>query len=272
MQKMALVFISLLASLGFAALARAQTELIYEPPLAEPPAEASPSREPIIVGGEELAPLDRQDHLERWLEYLSRNVKRGRVTSGATVLVAGGLTMGFGIGAFLQDRPDNELTKGAGLLTVAASGVFMAFGICQLAIKSEPEEMLHRWRRAAAGQMTRQELSRFEGELRQYSQAAKRTLRAGRWTNFGMALTGALILGITPAADLSSDGSTIGYVTGGAALGAGLLGFAFSFVGQSGTDYWGAYVSGKRPPSRSRWSAAPEVGRTFAGLRVQGHF
>jgi hypothetical protein len=267
------MFVFIAALTTSEAQAQAQTEMTSEAPGTDRSDEPSSGSEAAgVPGAEELAPLDDQAHLDKWLVYLSRNAKRARLTTGASSLVGSGIVMGLGIWAYLQDVPDNELTKGAGLVALAGSGVFMSLGIFQLAKKSELEKTLERWRTAKAGELTSKELARFEGELRQYSESAERAVRIGRWTNFGMALTGALVVGLTPAADLSSDGATVGYVTGGAALGVGLLGFALSFVGQSDPGYWSSYLQGKSPPSPSRWSASPQVGRTFAGLGVRGRF
>ncbi|MFZ1865295.1 MAG: hypothetical protein WAU39_13805 [Polyangiales bacterium] len=272
MRREVTIFISILAAPPITARAQGQPEVIAEPPAAQQwPAPPEPS-ESIAAPLEELAPADDQARLEKWLVYLSRSAKRARISSGASGLVGSSVGMALGIWAYLQDPPDNELTRGAGLVALAGSGVFMSLGIFQLAAKSEPEKMLARWRTATEGELTLRELTRFEGELRHYADMQKRAVRLGRWTNFGMALTGALILGLTPAADLSPDGATVGYVTGGVALGAGLMGFAFSFVGQSEPDYWNAYLKGKGPPSPSRWSASPQVGRTFAGIRLVGRF
>lgn len=221
---------------------------------------------------EDLAPAEDQARLGEWIEYLSATGKRGRTTSGSTSLVSSSIVMGVGIWAFLQDTPNNELTRGLGLISVAGSGLFMSLAIFELAKKSPPELMLERWDAAVQAELTREELARFEGELRHYSAGRNRVAKATRWANFGVAMTGALVLGLTPAADLSRDGASVGYVTGGVALGVGLLGFAFSFMDRSDLDYWNAYLRGKRPPTSRTWSASPEVGRNFAGARIRARF
>lgn len=254
MTRAAALFISILGTTSFATSARGQADVIDEPPPEQPAA------------AEDIA------RLEEWLSYLSGSARRGRITSGTTSLIASGIVMGTGIWAFLQNSPTDELTRGAGFVAVAGSGALMSVAIFQLATESQAERTLGRWRTATAGELTRIELARFEGELRQYTETMKREVRLVRWTDFGIALTGALILGLTPAADLSPEGARTGYVTGGVALGAGLLGFALTFVGQSKTDYWNAYLQGKDPPSSPRWSASPQVSRTFAGLRIAGRF
>lgn len=254
MSRAAALLISILVTTSFAASARGQADVIDEPP------------------SEGLAAAEDVARLDRWLSYLSGSAKRGRITSGTTSLIASGIVMGTGIWAFLQTSPTDELTRGAGFVAVAGSGALMSVAIFQLAAKSQAEETLERWHAATAGELTLTELARFEGELRQYTETMNRGVRLMRWTDFGIALTGALILGLTPAADLSPEGARTGYVTGGVALGAGLLGFALTFVGQSKTDHWNAYLQGKDPPSSPRWSASPQVGRTFAGLRVAGRF
>ena len=131
---------------------------------------------------------------------------------------------------------------------------------------------MERWQRSTQSKLTLRELGRFEGEFRNTSDAAHRELTMARWTSFGMALTGGLILGLTPAANLSTDAATIGYVTGGVALGVGVLGFAFSFRGTVEEEHWNAYLRGQGPPKSVKWSASPAVGRKFVGAQVVGQF
>jgi hypothetical protein len=220
---------------------------------------------------EPLAPAEDVARLDKWLDHLSGTARRNRITSGATTLVLSGLILGTGIPAFLRSDPADELTRGAGFVAVAGSGVLMAAGIVQLAVKSPSESTLERWGAATEGELTLRELARFEGELRQYSESTRRAVRVLRWTYLGLALTGGLILGLTPAADLSTDGATTGYVTGGAMLGVGLLGFGLTFARPSRVDYWEAYRQGKSPKP-TRWSASPRAGRHVAGLAITGLF
>lgn len=272
---------SCLAIVFLASTALGQDTVIAEPPVIEPSDEAAElsggalpeeTTEPADEPTDDLAPLEDQARLGAWFAHLSRNARSARLTSGASNLVGSGLVMGLGIWAYLQDPPENELAKGAGLVALGGSGVFMSLAIFQLATQSPPEKTLERWTAARHAGLTPKELSRFEGELRQYSESVERIVRLGRWSNFGMAMTGALILGLTPAADLSRDGRSIGYTTGGVAAGVGLLGFALSFIGQSDSNYWNAYLKGQPPPKSSKWSASPELGRTFAGARITGRF
>ncbi|MGB8332181.1 MAG: hypothetical protein WCE62_18805 [Polyangiales bacterium] len=270
----ALLSIVALLSVGIG-VARAQDiEILTEPP---PPTERSPQAvEPpntltLELGGA-LAPQAEQDHLDEWLEYAASASRFQRLTQGSTMLVAGTIVMGIGIPLYLLRNPGTELDKGLGLAAIAVSGACMGLGIVKLASKSAVERQLERWQAAKDAGLTPRELARFEGELRNYGELARRSVLVERWTSFAMALTGGLMIGLTPAADLSRDGATIGYAGGGIFLGAGLLEFGRSFRKRAVPDYWETYLSGKRPPPSLKWSASPAVGHQFAGANVAARF
>lgn len=220
----------------------------------------------------ELQPAspEERSHLNVWIEYLGRSARKTRLTSGSTLLIVGSIVTAVGV-AFYVSSPVSELDKGLGLAFVGIGGIYTALGITWLAKKSAGEKLLADWTAAKNGTLTLRELARFEGELRGYSRLAARATRVSRWTSFGMGMTGVLILGLTPAADLSSDASTTGYAIGGILAGVGLLSFGFSFIKSANVDYWAAYQRGQRPP-RANWSAAPSFGRSHAGLSVIGRF
>ena len=81
---------------------------------------------------------------------------------------------------------------------------------------------------------------------------------------------GALTLGLTPATNV--ENKRTGYIVGGVAAGAGLLGFAFSFLASPQAEYWRAYQAGQAPPMFRKWRAAPAVSRTFFGAQVAATF
>ena len=217
---------------------------------------------------EPLASTEDQARLGMWIEYVASEARSNRLTSGASLLVGSAIGIGFGIPLYIQRNPRNELNKGIGISLIAFSGAMLAAGATQLATKSIPEKRLDHWKKVTKSPLTLRELARFEGELRTYGDIMRRNVLVSRWMNFGMGLTGILILGLTPAAHLSRDAATIGYVVGGVMAGLGFLGFGFSFRRDAAPDYWNAYLQGQRPPARTRWSVAPSTGYTYAGARV----
>ncbi|MGB5809764.1 MAG: hypothetical protein WBG86_04485 [Polyangiales bacterium] len=234
---------------------------------------APPNLPEAPVAPEPLASALDQERLDVWLEYVAEAERQKRRFSGANQVVASALLMGFGAWGFSLSNPSTELDKGLGLAAVMLSGVSMSMGIAQLAKKSVAETRFARWRAVVGPSMTLREFSRFEGELRAQSEAASRMSRLVRWGNFGFALTGGLVLGLTPVANLSGDGKTLGYIIGGVTFGMGMLGFGMSFAGPGEAGYWSAYQRGQIPRGSSRrWSAAPAVGRNFYGARVVGRF
>jgi len=222
--------------------------------------------------GSDMQPVSAEElsHLDLWMEYLGKSARRGRLMNGSMVLAAGSLVTAIGV-SFYVSTPLTELDKGLGLAFVGIGGIYTAMGIARLAKKSAGEALRAEWRAAKHRTLTLRELGRFEGELRGYSRLLRRASNLGRWTSFGMGMTGVLILGITPAANLSTDAATTGYVLGGILAGAGLLSFSFTFVKSANVDYWASYQKGRPPPGRT-WSAAPSFGRSYAGLRVVGRF
>lgn len=250
-------------------------EIVSEAPPTVSVEESRSTESPVAL--DEPAALDARAvseeellHLNSWLEYLGRGARSSRLTVGSTMLVAGAIVTVAGAVIYVSS-PTTELDKGLALALVGIGGVYTAAGIARLAKKSSMETLLVNWKAARTNPLTPRELGQFEGELRNYARLLDRSTRIARWASFGMGMTGALILGLTPAADLSPDARTTSYAIGGVLAGLGLLSFGFSFIGAGRDDVWTAYQKGQGPP-RARWSAAPSFSRSFAGLSVQGRF
>ncbi len=246
-------------------------DIVSEPPMLPP---EDVVREALATGAaEHLASEEQQELLGEWMEHTARVGRRTRLSGGANQLIASSIGMAIGIALFVT-TPDTELSKGVGLALVGSSGVFLSVGIIQLTKESQAEVRLERWQRATRSRLTLQELGRFEGELRAQGDNRDRATKMSRWSSFGLAMTGGLILGLTPAAKLSSDASTGSYIAGGVMLGVGLFGFGLSFAGGSENPYE-AYMRGQRPlqyQRRAMVRAAPAVGRRFVGAQLVGRF
>ncbi len=219
-----------------------------------------------------LAPEAAQQWLGAWLDAAARNARQTRRFVGVNEVIGSSAGMGVGIWAFIESDRGTELNKGLGLALVAVSGVTLGLGIFQLARQSDAEKRLERWRKAEVAGVTPQELARFEGELRSQSAGQERALLMLRWMNLGIGLTGGLILGLTPAANLSSEAATVSYVIGGTTAGLGFFGFVMSFLRPAPIDYWSTYQQGSSSAGGRRWSAVPAVGRRFVGAQVVGRF
>ncbi|MEM7136535.1 MAG: hypothetical protein AAF500_08150 [Myxococcota bacterium] len=217
-----------------------------------------------------LATEYQRAHLGAWLEYSAAAAGRQRRSSGANGLVAGSIALGIGIGLYVSSS--NAFDKGIGITLIATSSVYWSVAMFQLVRKSAAERRLVRWNQVNGASLTLQELGRFEGELRAQSEAADRARRLQRWGNFGLAMGGALMLGLTPVADLSDDSQRTAYIVGGVTVGVGLVAFGFSFLKSPESNYWKAYQAGVAPPRSVRWSAAPSVGRKFVGARLSATF
>jgi len=267
------VFILAMLSMPFAAAHAQDAEIVTETPSSSKHSSAtSPRRAPLTrTTGEPMASEADQAHLDEWLEYVSHASRSRRLLQGSNMLVAGSIVMAIGIPLYLR-TPSTQLDKGLGLAGIAASGVYLASGIVHLASRSAPEKLFERWQSAKGSGLSLRELARFEGEFRGYEEHARRTLLLGRWTSFGMAITGGLILGLTPVANLSRDGRMIGYAGGGILAGMGFLSFGLSFHKATVPDSWDAYLSGKRAPPTVKWSASPTAGPKFAGASIAGRF
>ncbi|MEM7436663.1 MAG: hypothetical protein AAF436_16020 [Myxococcota bacterium] len=230
-----------------------------DPALTEPGVAAAP-----------LATEYQRAHLGAWLEYSAAAAARQRRSSGANGLVAGSIFLGIGIGLYVSSS--NSFDKGIGIALIASSSLYWSVAMFQLVRKSDAERRLVRWNQVNSASLTLQELGRFEGELRAQSEAADRAKRLQRWGNFGLAMGGALMLGLTPVADLSDNSQRTAYIAGGMTVGVGLLSFGFSFIKSPESNYWKAYQAGVAPPRAARWSAAPSVGRKFVGARLSATF
>ena len=272
---------ALCACMTFACLAVGFPALGQEPEdgvVSEPPATTSdsassrPDERAPMMAEPTVSPSD-QAYLGMWIDYLGRTARRNRLNAGSNMVVGSALALGFGIPLYVTRNPGTELNKGIGFSLIAFSGAFMAGGIVELVRKSAAENGAERWKAASKSPLSPRELGRFEGELRAYADSVRKQALLARWMNFGMGVTGALILGLTPAADLSRDAATLGYVLGGVMAGFGFLNFGFSFRKESRVDYWKAYLEGSPPPAMGgRWTLAPSAGLGFAGARLTGRF
>ncbi len=217
---------------------------------------------------------NRIRRLDLWLAYSRDDGKRARRLGGGTAIASSAILIGIGTALYLDDTPSNELNRGIGISTLAIGGTFLAGGIAALSVKSDTELRYRRWRKALAKGMSPVEFARFEGELRSTLKSGSRARQAARWTNFGLVVSGALILGLTPAANLSSDGETVGYITGGILAGVGALNFGLSFL--KSKDLWQQYESGAAPAGAERgasgWFASPTLLRKGGGAALTGRF
>ena len=222
--------------------------------------------------GEALAPQGDRERIGAWLGYAAKEARRRRRLVGIGQTVLGSVALTTAIVFYTSSAAPSGLERNVLAGLMAASGLNTTLGIVALAKKSDPELRFERWLVANTSRLTLRELARFEGELRNDSKRASRAVLANRWTSLGLALTGGLILGLTPAADFADDSRALGYVAGGVGLGVGLLGFALSFGGSPETNYWNAYQEGKRPPAARRVRATATIAQGFGGVRIVGRF
>ena len=236
---------------------------------------AAQGREAVQLGeqdGEVLAPQRDRERLGAWLEYVSEEARGRRRLVGISQTVFGSVALTTAIVFYSSSAAPSALEKNVLAGLMAASGLNTTLGIVALAKKSDPELRFERWLAADTPRLTLRELARFEGELRNDAKRASRAVLATRWTSLGLAVTGGLILGLTPVADFADDSRALGYVAGGVGLGVGLLGFALSFGGSPEIDYWNAYQKGKGPPAARKVRAAATLAEGFAGARIVGSF
>lgn len=236
--------------------------------LSEPPPDSALETQTVVTN---VHP-SRVRLLEAWLAYSSDEAKRARRIAGGTSIVFAAALIGAGAALYVDSTPRTELDQGAGLVTLALGGAFLTGGIAALAIRSSAEKRYDSWDRAVEEGVSATEFARYEGELRATLRSGSALRRASRWSNLGIAVSGILILAVTPAANLSSDGRRVGYIVGGVLAGAGALGFGLSFIKTA--DLWQRYENGDPPTGKSRgWLyATPTFNQHGGGVAVAGRF
>ena len=213
-----------------------------------------------------------QERLGAWIEYTSNQARDQRRLLGTSLTVLGPVAMTAGILLYVSSAAPSgvERTLGAGL--IMAGGLNTSLGIVGLAKRTDAELLFERWLTANKSRLTLQQFGRFEGELRSASERARRAVLVGRWTSLGLALTGGVVLALTPVADFGGGSRATGYAIGGMALGVGLLGFTVSFGRSDEIENWIAYQQGRQPPVARTWKASPMVGRGIVGAQLTGRF
>ena len=194
---------------------------------------------------EQLASEYDQERLGAWLEHTSNQARGQRRFLGTSLTVLGPIAMTAGILIYATSAAPSGVERALGAGLIVAGGLNTSLGIVGLAKKSDGELLFERWLAVNKSRLTLRELGQFEGEFRSAAMRARRAVLVGRWTSLGLALTGGLVLGLTPLADFGGGSRSTGYASGGIALGVGLLGFAVSFGAPDETENWNAYQQGK---------------------------
>lgn len=205
--------------------------------------------------------------LGRWLEVQASQQRLERRFTGGSVLAVG--AAGFAFGAtLLAGSPNNELSKGGGVASIAAGAFGVGLGIFRLVVESEAERTWARWQRNGGAEMDPVSAARFEGELYAAARHARRIQQLARWLGLATTLGGIVVLAVTPFANLSSGGRVASYIGGGLLVLGGGINLASSFGGPPPKEAWEAYQRGEAPtPSSGRlFGLRPVFQRHGAGL------
>ncbi len=117
----------------------------------------------------------------------------------------------------------------AGWLQLGIGTLALVQGAVWLAIQTSPEERLARYRRAQERGLDRDEVARFEGELRGRRTVARMERALFMWSGIGLLFGGTLQLIVQSQSDAPQGHQRAGYAFGAlyAATGLGLLVYSF---------------------------------------------
>lgn len=153
--------------------------------------------------------------------------ERGRRVLGPISLAAGAMMFAPAIAGFADGAYGS--TPSAGWLQLGIGTLALVQGAVWLAIQTSPEERLARYRRAQESGLDRDEVARFEGELRGRRTVARMERALFMWSGIGLLFGGTLQLIVQSQSDAPQAHQRAGYAFASlyAATGLGLLVYSF---------------------------------------------
>lgn len=249
---------------------------------SEAAAELEPTGEtdaPIIAEEPHTPDRDALAHNAELLdELLTRSTDqtiREQKFAAAAGITGGAILVGLAGWRLIENEPDNQYTRGLGVMFMTLGMGDLTTGIYAATRISHEKRRLERWKRARKNGITAVELAHFEGEL----QAADETRRGERllvrWNGLTHAIGGILVLALTPIPDSMSQTDRLsGYIIGGVFAATGSAAFGLSFRKTPSEKAREDYQARKAPmPGHEfSWRLAPAISRRGFGLSMQGAF
>ena len=270
-----LLVLALLAAMAPGRPAAAEDEPPNEPQSAEGDTAARDviREEPDVPGRDALA--YNAEILDEVLERSTQETLRQQKFAAAAGVTGGATLLGLGTWRLVQNNPQNQYSRGLGLMFMAFGMTNLTTGVFAVSHVTHERRRLDRWKRARKDGITDVELAHFEGEL----QAARETRQGGRllarWIGLTHALAGVLVLAFTPVPDnTSASDRAAGYTIGSMFTATGTVAFATSFRPTPSEKAWQEYSKRKIaiPGHELSWSIAPAISKQAVGLSVSGAF
>jgi hypothetical protein len=208
------------------------------------------------------------------LEYASKR-EGSACTSGAiwglveaTVILSGGALVAF-TGETSRNATERPILTGL-LLGIGAS--LFASSLRSFGCNSTDVRRYERWQKSPS--VDGRTLARFESELVTEAEFARMSRVSSGVANIGMAVGGALLVGLTPLAKLDGDAATMSYAFGGGLALVGTLGAIFALSGESLNErVYRVYQSAEPIEQASlRWYLLPVLTPHGGGAGLVGRF
>lgn len=213
--------------------------------------------------------------LDELLKRSTEQTIREQKFAAAAGITGGMILVGLGVWRLTENPPDNDYTRGLGVMFMTLGMADLTTGVYAATRISHEKRRLERWQKARKDGVTEVELAHFEGELQSSKETRQGERLLVRWNGLTHAIAGVLVLAFTPIPD-SSDGKdrVTGYVIGGIFVGTGMGAFAASFRPTPSEKAWTEYNKRKIPiPGHEfSWRLAPSISRRGAGLSFGASF
>lgn len=223
------------------------------------------------------------DRVRAFLEYRAHTSRVGSTVAGLTMIIAGAVLTGVGIGIVADNSIRSSdgfgivfpLGATLGWILVAEGPTAAVQGIAMMAMTTPYEERSARYMSLLNDGMSPAEHAAIGGELRaEASQAHFQRLLAAT-SSFGLSAGGiASIVVAGVGSNLTDDDRTFGYLFGGTLVGVGVgLGILLLAIEMPQEKDWNAFQQGVPPDSyASRVHISPVASQYGGGLAMTGTF
>jgi hypothetical protein len=231
------------------------------------------TEEPEVLGSDAL--VHNTQLLDELLTRSTEQTIREQKFAAAAGMTGGMILLGLSAWRLIEDEPQNQYTRGLGVMFMTLGMVDLTTGVYAATRISHEKRRLDRWQKALENGITDVELAHFEGELQASHEQRQGERLLVRWNGLTHALGGLLVIAFAPIADSTSGSDRVtGYVIGGVFFAIGMATFAASFRDSPSEKAWNEYNSRKTPmPGREfTWGIAPSISRRGGGVSFGGLF
>ena len=212
--------------------------------------------------------------MDRLLITATEETIREQKFGAAAGIVGGTILLGMGGWRLAEDPPQNQFTRGLGVMFMTLGTADLTTGIFAATRISHEKRRLERWQKARKDGITELELARAEGELLSSAETREGERLLIRWNGLTHALAGMVVLGLLQVPNTSGSDKTSGWIIGSIFVATGFAAFGLSFRPTPSEAAWNEYQAKKISISGHQVSFrfSPAASRRGFGLGMSGTF